>query len=207
MVTEHLIHAICSLPKTEKNKVIEELLKDIDYRSILSDMPIKLLTGSQFDRNTFSVAPQNKVNHSKGRKERGKQLRQNYIESLLNRGIFIKQLGSVWAQTRTGLEIAIPVASMSRPGRWFLGLSKDKIQDKLDGKGVIIILLCQTSSDDKFDFILPVNLTKSIIHHLSESKGQYKFNVKTKDERYYLVLNDTADIDITSYKGNITVLK
>ena len=209
-ITEHLAQAICSLTKAEKVEVINWLLKDADFREILSELPIKKLIGSQGNqRGGYSLIPDSGVaSRSKGKKERGKQLRKNYISELQQNGILIEPFDNIWAETAKGLWVAIPTANMEwRPRRWFLGLPEDKVRERISKGGVVIILLCQSAVGSRLDFVIPPNIVETIVDKLSKSKGQLKFNVKTVGNRYYLVIPDVNDIDISDYKGEISILQ
>ena len=209
-VAEHLAKALCSLTKAEKVEVINRLLNDADFREILSELPIKKLIGSQGNqRGGYSLIPDSGVaSRSKGKKERGKQLRKNYISELQQNGILIEPFDNIWAETAKGLWVAIPTANMEwRPRRWFLGLPEDKVRERISEGGVVIILLCQSAVGSRLDFVIPPNIVETIVDKLSKSKGQLKFNVKTVGNRYYLVIPDVNDIDISDYKGEISILQ
>ncbi len=210
-VGEYLAQALCSLSKAEKVEVINLLLKDGDFREILSELPIKKLIGSQDNQGgRYSLIPDTGVaSRSKGKKERGKQLRQSCISELQQNGILIEPFDNVWAETAKGLWVAIPTASMEwRPGRWFLGLSEEKVRERINKGGVVIILLCQSVGGSKLDFIIPPEIVEEIVTKVSRSKkGQLKFNTKKVGDRYYLVIPDDNNVDITDYKGKISILK
>jgi hypothetical protein len=209
-VIEYLVQALCSLTREEKVEVINRLLKDAGFREVLSEFPIKNLVGSQDNQEVkYSFIPDSGVaSRSKGKKERGKQLRRNYISKLQQNGVLIKPFDNIWAETAKGLLVAIPTANMEwRPGRWFLGLPEAKVRERISKGGVVIILLCQSAEGSKLDFVIPPNIVETIVGKLSKSKGQLKFNVKTVGNRYYLVIPGVNDIDISDYRGGISILQ
>ena len=172
-------------------------------------LPIKQLIGLQDTKQSeYLLSKILNINYkSKGKKERGRLLRQNYILELQKKGIKISPIGSIWAKTENNLFVAIPVASMEwRPGRWFLGLPEDILRERMTKTRVVVILLCQSTNKETRDFVFPPDLISHITNNLSKSKGQLKFNIKTTGSRYYLVLKNTGDVDISEYKGKISVL-
>jgi hypothetical protein len=208
-IAKHLVQALCSLTKTEKVLVINMLLEDAEFREVLSELPIKKLIGSEDNRETryFPTYDDTSASKGKGKKERGRKLRKSYISELQQKGILVEPFDHVWAETSIGWWVAIPTATMEwRPGRWFLGLSEDRVREKIEQGGVVIILLCQPESGLRLDFVLPPNIVKEIIDKLSKSKGELKFNVRKVGNRYILVIPDKNNIDITDFKGSIDIL-
>ena len=199
---EYLARALRSLPKSDKVKVIEELLGDNDFRKITAELIVnKLIEPKSIKKIETSV------NHITS-KERGKQLRESYIYKLHENGILIEQYDRLWSETSKGFWVAIPTATNEwRPGRWFLGLPENKVLERINNRGVVIILLCQTASGSILDFVIPPNKLDSIIPKLSRSKGQLKFNVKNVGNRYQLVIPNDIPLDLTSFKGDISILR
>lgn len=212
-VVEHLAQALLSLSKPDKEKAIRELLEDGDCRKAAAGVFAegfvkKLLEPSESQQAGYLKSSDDKVtSRGKGKKERGKKLRQSYISELQQNGILIEQFDRLWSETAKGFWVAIPTATMEwRPGRWFLGLPEDKVRERINKGGVVIILLCQSAAGSRLDFAIPSNIVETIVNKLSKSKGQLKFNVKTVGTRYYLVIPDGNPIDISDYKGDVSIL-
>jgi len=210
-VAEHLAQALCSLSKLEKIGVINLLLGDAAFREVLSEFPIKKLIGLHDNQhvNYSPISDSIVTSRSKGKRERGKQLRQSYLAWLQQNGILIEPFDNVWAETPKGLWVAIPTATIeSRPGRWFLGLPENRVFEKIKNGSIVIILLCQSATGSRLDFVIPPNVVSKVAAELSTSKGQLKFNVKKVGNRYYLVIpHNNGDVDISGYKGNISILR
>ena len=209
-VTEHLAQAICALPETEKIEVINTLLGDDALRKAAASFLIdKLFEPRGNQQVTHSISSDVKANsRGKGKKERGRKLRESYISDLQQSGIQIYQAGGQWAKTANNLWVAIPTATIEwRTGRWFLGLSEDKLIERIRDGGVVVVLLCLTQSGSRLDFVIPSQIVKDIAPKLSKSKGEVKFNIKEVDHRYYLVLPEINPLDISSYMGNISILR
>ncbi|MGD0794335.1 MAG: hypothetical protein ABR958_01905 [Dehalococcoidales bacterium] len=208
-IAKHLVQALCSLTKVEKVEVVNLVLKDVEFREVLSELPIKKLIGSENNQEIRNIltTDNDSVSIGTGKKARGKKLRKSYISELQQKGILIEPFNNVWAETSTGLWVAIPTATMEgRPGRWFLGLSEDKVREKIGKGGVVIILLCQTASGLRLDFVLPPEIVEEIVGKLSKSKGELKFNVWQVGNHYTLVIPENNNIDVSDFKGNISIL-
>lgn len=199
---EYLAQALLSLPKSDKVKVIDELLGDNDFREATAKLLIdKLAEKKETKKIEFSP------NHITS-KERGKRLREDYISQLHENGILIEQYDRIWSETLKGLWVAIPTATMEwRHGRWFLGLPEDKVQDKIKKGGVVVILLCQSASGSRLDFVIPPDKVLEITPKLSKSKGQLKFNIKKIGDRYQLVIPNDNPLDLTAFISNISILR
>ncbi len=208
-VVEHLAQALLSLPKPDKVKVIDELLRDADYRRAAAEFLVeKLFEPRENQQVKYSYSSDDKVaSRGRGKKERGKKLRESYISELQQNGIQINQVGSVWAKTAAGLWVAIPTATMEwRPGRWFLGLSEAIVHERIHKGGVVIILLCQSASGSRLDFVIPSRKVEEMVPKLSKSKGELKFNVKKVGNRYQFVIPHDNPLDISDYKGDVSIL-
>jgi len=212
-VVEHLVQALLSLPNPDKEKAIRELLEDTDCRKVAAGVFaegfVKKLLETNYDEQAGdSKSSEHKIaSRGKGKKERGRKLRNDYISELQQNGIQIQQVDSVWAKTSSDLWVAIPTATMEwRPGRWFLGLSEDKVRERIS-RGVIVILLCQAASGTRLDFVIPPHKVEEILPKLSRSKGELKFNIKKVDGRYQLVIPHDNTFDVTDCKGAVSFLQ
>ena len=204
-VAEHLTRALRALPKTEKIKVIDVLLDDADFKEVTAKLITEKILGR---RGNQEIKNNYRFDNRVTSKERGKQLRESYISELQGNGIRINLVDRIWAKTGSSLWVAIPTATTEwRPGRWFLGIPQGKLQDRIEGEGAAIILLCQSASMIRLDFVVPPKTVEKIVSKLSKSAGQLKFNIKTVGGRYYLVIPHDNALDISEYKGDLSLFQ
>ena len=93
-----------------------------------------------------------------------------------------------------------------RPNRWFLGLPENEVLERIRNGGVAVVLLCQSATGSILDFVLPPSKVQELVHTLSKSAGQLKFNVKKVGNRYHLVIPGRSLLDVSEYKGKLSVL-
>jgi len=204
-VAEGLVLALRSLPAEDKKRAISILMEDADVRQQVAELLIEKLLEPQSGRK---MGITNYSSSSITSKERGKRLRVTYLEELRANGVEVTQVDSVWAKTAAGVWAAIPTATMEwRPSRWFLGLPETKVRERIGQGGVIIVLLCQAESGSRLDFIIPPQVVQELLPRLSRSAGQLKFNLKQVGNQYQLVLPRSTPLDVSSYKGNISVFR
>jgi len=200
-VTEGLISALRALPKEDKKEAIVLLLDDEEFRVSMSNILIEKLSRGQ------QSVPHVEKEKTLNRRELGRQQREKYISQLKNKGITIDLFKNIWGKTPSGLLLAIPFANEKRLDRWFLGVGEiDLLNRKNDGK-IAIILLCQSKNGELLDFILPPLKVEGLIPYLSRSKTGYKFNLKRDGLKYQLLLTDEKPMDLTDYRGQISLLK
>ena len=141
-VVDGLVLAVQSLPKSEKTRVINQLLADVDIREALAEALVdKLLepVGSADSHRSLRVT--NRAAHDITARERGKRVRESYAATLGTKGIRVNHIDGVWAKTPS-LWLALPFATERKPNHWFLGLSEAELRERLDGEGAAVILLC-----------------------------------------------------------------
>lgn len=208
-VADGLVLAIRSLPKDDKARVLKSLLEDGDVRRAIAELLVKELVSPIMSHNGGKHRPISGelLGTSDTSKERGRRIRESYILELARSGLKINQVDNVWAKTPSGLWVAIPFATERRSGRWFLGLPENEVIKRIQNGGVVVVLLCQSVSGPVLDFVLPSSKFSEIVNLLSKSKGQLKFNLKRVGNRYYLVLPSHGSLDVSEYKGNLSVLK
>ncbi len=210
-VAEGLVLALRSLPKADKARVISHLWEDRESREAMTGLLIRRLLefqGNQNGEKPLSPANDNSVKTNLTSKERGKRLREGYISELQQDGIQINQVDSVWAKTVGGLWVAIPTATMEwRPGRWFLGLPEDRVLERINKGGVVIVLLCQSASGSRLDFVIPGDTVQEIVPKLSKSAGQLKFNLKKVGNRYQLVMPGSSPLDVSDCTGMVSIFQ
>lgn len=208
-VADGLVLAIRSLPKDDKARVLKGLLEDGDVRRAIAELLVKELVSPTMSHNGEKQRPSSSelLGTSDTSKERGRRIRESYISELVRSGLKINQVDNVWAKNPSGLWVAIPFATERRSDRWFLGLPENEVIKRIQNGGVVVVLLCQSVSGPVLDFVLPSSKFGEIVNFLSRSKGQLKFNLKRVGNRYYLVLPNHGSLDVSEYKGNLSVLK
>ena len=94
-----------------------------------------------------------------------------------------------------------------RPGRWFLGLPEDRVLERINKGGVVIVLLCQSASGSRLDFVIPGDTVQEIVPKLSKSAGQLKFNLKKVGNRYQLVMPGSSPLDVSDCTGMVSIFQ
>jgi hypothetical protein len=133
-------------------------------------------------------------------------LRRSYISKLGNSGISLIKIAPIWARTKTGMWVAMPAASERQDERWWLGLNDRLIVEKIREGGLAIILLCVTKAEALLDFVLDQRIIIELKPILSRSGDELKFNVRERDQRYALTIPKHRPLDITGYKGRVSIL-
>ena len=111
--------------------------------------------------------------------------------------------GSRWASGPAG-SIGI-MASGTRDGqRWWLGLDESEFHER----GALgLILLCQ-SRETLLDFALPRQRVLELVPGLGrDRRGERKFNIVRRRDRYVLQLPGERDVDMTASLGDLSWLK
>ena len=202
-VAEHLAQAICSLTKADKAKVIQYMLEDPDVKDAMVKLLVDSLGKSRAGQNYGSDLGL-EITSSK---ELGMRVREGYISRLQQRGVRIEQVDRVQAKTPSDLWVAMPFAKEQRPNRWFLGLPEAEVTKRMNNGRMAIVLLCQSSTGDTLDFVLPQSKVREIVPHLSKSQGQLKFNLKKVGSRYHLVIPNKPTVDVSDYRGAVSILQ
>jgi hypothetical protein len=202
-VAEHLAQALRSLSKAEKASVIRFLLDDPDVKEAVVKLFVDKLGEPHDERDSgSSIGPGITSN-----KEMGMRVRESYISQLQHSGVKIDQVDRIWAKAYGNLWVAMPFATERRPNRWFLGLSESEVFERIRNGGLAIVLLCQSDMGDTLDFVLPPSKVKETASQLSKSQGQLKFNLKKVGNRYHLVIPNHGTVDVSDYRGNVSILQ
>jgi hypothetical protein len=98
------------------------------------------------------------------RKARGKASRDEYLRRLLAKGINLSRLKGRTFQTSSGKRVGIAYASEVLANKWWMGLPDEQYD--------VVILLCETSSGETLDFVLPPNFVHRVWSRLTFSKEQ-----------------------------------
>ena len=206
-VVEGLVLAVRSLTKADKAKVIRQLLEDAEVREAMAELLIdKLVEPVGNEKDEYRSRTHNGIYADLTSKERGRRVREGYVRESGERGIRIDQVDNVWAKTQSGLWVAIPFATERRPNRWFLGLPENEVLERIRNGGAAVVLLCQSAAGSILDFVLPPSKVQELVQTLSKSAGQLKFNVKKVGNRYHLVIPGRSPLDVSEYKGKLSIL-
>jgi len=139
------------------------------------------------------------------RKDRGKQIREQYIARLQAEDIDVRIEDGVWGYLEvTKSWVAFPSATEGRLGRWWLGLGEEDISQK---QCAAIVLLCCHESGTITDIVLPLHAVDEIVPRLSQSKGHLKFNVRRTGNRWELMIPRVGPFDVSEYIGAREVLR
>jgi hypothetical protein len=113
------------------------------------------------------------------RKERGKACRNEYLRRLLSKGINLSRLkGRRIFQHSSGKRVGIAYASEDA-NKWWMGLPDEHYD--------VVILLCETSSGETLDFVLPPNFVRRVWGGFSLSQnGQREWHVVQSGPNYEL---------------------
>jgi hypothetical protein len=113
--------------------------------------------------------------------QRGEEARASYVTDLDKKGVRLVQdqgRHRVIYKTQAGKIVGIPHACelpQKGPDRWFLGLPGRHFD--------FVILLCETSKGELFDFVLPSEFVAEIWDSLPrDSRGAVKFEVFRKPD-------------------------
>jgi hypothetical protein len=114
------------------------------------------------------------------RKARGKASRDEYLRRLLAKGINLSRLTGRTFQTSSGKRVGIAYASEVVANKWWMGLPDEQYD--------VVILLCETSSGETLDFVLPPNFVKCVWgrFYLERDHGQREWHVERSGPNYEL---------------------
>jgi hypothetical protein len=117
--------------------------------------------------------------NSISRKERGKACRNEYLRRLLSKGINLSRLkGGRIFQSSSGKRVGIAYASEDG-NKWWMGLPDEHYD--------VVILLCETSSGETLDFVLPPIFVHRVWRGFSLSQnGQREWHVVRSGPNYEL---------------------
>jgi hypothetical protein len=134
------------------------------------------------------------------RKERGKASRDEYLRKLLAKGINLIRLKGRTFKTLSGKRVGIAYASEVLANKWWMGLPDEQFD--------IVILLCQTSSGETLDFVLPPNFVTRVWSRLTFSKAQRQreWHVVRSGPNYELDPKKALG-EITSYISRLDPLR
>jgi hypothetical protein len=139
------------------------------------------------------------VRHNQSRKtggrQRGREKRDNWVGEAKRRySVDLRQLGEVTYETASGKRVGIPYASEApqRTYPWWLGLP--------DEQPYYVVLLCETTDGELFDFVLDHRCVSQIWRSLSrDSNHHVKFHVRRSGPNWELKLKDGPVIQLNEF--------
>jgi hypothetical protein len=166
---------------------LARLAKDCDDAGSLDESLSHLIT-----RITVELAPQNhqpnvrepdatlkvtgnnlKPADGPSPRQKANQIRTAYVNELSQKlGYNLRRRSEIIYETQSGKVIGMPYARElgKLPDRWWLGVPDERFD--------FLVLLCETSTGDLLDFVLPPDFVKQVWNSLSrDSNGYVKVNV------------------------------
>lgn len=126
-------------------------------------------------------------------KKRGHERRAGFVDKIKALGIDCRLRKGVTYDINNRALTGIAYSSETRPNRWWLGLPPRDFD--------AIVLICENSSGELKNFILPKQFIKRYLYNLSrdEENNQVKFNVFFDNGRYQIKIPHGDHIDINDY--------
>lgn len=132
------------------------------------------------------------------RKARGKASRDRYLRGLLSNGIQLTRLKGRAFRTSSGKQVGIAYASELQANKWWMGLPNEHYD--------VVILLCETSSGETLDFVLPPDFVSQVWGRLTISNKQKEWHVERSGPNYEL--EPTRGLgQITAYLSRVDPLR
>lgn len=131
-------------------------------------------------------------------REQGKLRKAEFLEKLSNSGVRLHQIKGSLFKNPLGIIVGIAYASERQDNAWFLGLPANKFDHA--------ILLCEAQHGEVFAISLPGSFFDKHGSALSQSKGQVKFNIAKRRDRYYLSVPRVGSVDVEEYRDNFDEL-
>jgi len=128
-------------------------------------------------------------------RKRGAQRRDDFVQECESKGIRLTQRKGALYENSRGEVVGIAYASERKDNAWFLGLPSQEIQHA--------VLICEFNDDQLFTVCLPKQFMERHLKSLSESKGQVKFNVRTRRGQYFLVIPMSGSVPIDEYVNRV----
>lgn len=182
----------------DERLVSEVMTRANEYEKQLADPAATSLLSSILDEIKGSRSDSRKVRSNSGRED-GASKRQAFIDAGIGRGYHLLPRGKTTFQTNKGHRLAIPFANEQRPDRWFLGIS-DEMYD-------VVVLLCQETDGELFDFVIPREFLEKFWRTLSRSGGQVKLNVSRSGKSWFLLIPGDEPQVIDTFLGNYGPLR
>ena len=131
-------------------------------------------------------------------RSRAVQRRRDYLRDLKSRGIDLDQIGEKLFRKKDGSIVAIPYAFEREPYRWFLGQKNSKYK--------AVVLLCERDNGEIVDIVIPGGFLSRYGKHLSEVKGEIKFNITERRDAFWISIPGEGNINLNQYRSNYEIL-
>lgn len=163
------------------------IIKEADEALQGMTLAVERIAGRlETDQDVSAPAPQQPSSPSSSAKrswrEQGNACRDEYLRGLRTKGIELRRLRGRLFQTASGKRVGISYASERQPDKWWMGLPDEHYD--------IVILLCQTSTGETLDFVLPPDFVNKVWDRLSStnkaSKKQREWHVHRSGPNYEL---------------------
>lgn len=196
--------------KAETDTVIShtkllEKIKEFEKNSYLEleSLEKKIFHPDQKDIDVLSKETHQLNDKKVSAKEKGRIRRNNFIKKLESLGIVLSRVKGVKYRTQNGSLIGIASASedVKRNNYWFLGLPK--------GDYDTIVLLCESSKGEVYNFILPDAFYKQNESNFSRDSNneQVKFNISLRDRKFLMTIPYMDPVTINGYINNFAALR
>ncbi|MCK4579633.1 MAG: hypothetical protein KAU50_12645 [Candidatus Marinimicrobia bacterium] len=125
--------------------------------------------------------------------------RRDYVRNLRSRGIDLQKDGEKLFRKSDDSIVAMPYAFEREAYRWFLGQKKSEYK--------AVVLLCERDTGELIDLVLPGDFLSRYGQHLSEVKGEIKFNISEKRGAFWISVPGVGNINLNQYKSNYDPLR
>jgi hypothetical protein len=132
------------------------------------------------------------------RKARGKISRDSYLRGLLSKGIHLTRLKGRAFRTSSGKHVGIAYAGERQANKWWMGLPDDHYD--------VVVFLCETSSGETLDFVLPPDFVNCVWGRLTLSNKQKEWHIERSGPNYELEPTKRLG-QINAYRSKIDVLR
>lgn len=189
------------LAECVKLKEIEKLIEE-EKRIVSKFNRIKDATASPPDsggKKKYISKPLPKPPGKTSATQIATSIRHAFLNKLEGEGIRLRPIeGRTLYRTSSGKKVGIAVATERLPDRWFLGLNAGTFDHA--------VLLCDRNGETE-EILLPENFFKEYGHSLSQSGGQFKFNVVRKGGAMYVQVPFTGDVSVSNFPQSYNLLR
>jgi len=144
------------------------------------------------------TVPATEPKRGRGR-QTGRHARRKFVDSGISRGFHLTHLRGSLYQTPSRKKVAIAFANEQRQDRWLLGVP--------EGQYHVVVLLCQRSHGEMFEFILPHEALEKFWRSLSRHTGQVKLNMTRDGANWYVLVPGRGRESVNRYLGNYKPLE
>jgi hypothetical protein len=146
---------------------------------------------AQAPRPILQTSPARQVRSGESARERGNRRRLEFVRVLASKGRALTQIrGALYRNSHNNV-VGVAYASERKKDGWFLGLPASEFEHA--------VLLCETAGERVFAVCLPKSFFHKYGPHLSESKGQMKFNVRLRAGQYVMTIPDVGTVGLDEF--------